>query len=216
MPFVTAVHSTGDDDLTLGGVCPESRPRAHPATRMIGRLFTWLHRLDWFTAGSLTEWHLRRVARGFGRGSRINGRCEISGARSLEIGRNVHVGHGALIRAEGGVYIGDNTHIARHLILYSVSHQYEGSRLPYDESVRSRPVTVGRNVWIGVRVTILPGASIGDGAIVGAGAVVSGVVEPLSIVGASVAGGLGSRNADHYRLLDEAQQYGGIGGRSTF
>ena len=35
------------------------------------------------------------------------------------------------------------------------------------------PVVIGRKVWFGARVTVVPGVTIGDGAIVGAGAVVT-------------------------------------------
>ena len=192
-----------------------ARLRQHAVSRVLAYPFKCLHRLDWFTAGALLEWNLRRHAKAFGPGSRVNGRCEISGTERLELGSNVHLGHGALIRAEGGVYIGDNTHIARDLILYSVSHEYQGLRLPYDDSVRARSVSIGRNVWIGVRVTILPGAQIGDGVIIGAGSVVSGTVEPLSILGANTAGVIGSRDAGHYQQLDEARSYGGVGGSHT-
>ena len=36
-----------------------------------------------------------------------------------------------------------------------------------------RPVTIGRNVWIGGGAIILPGVTIGDDAIIGAGSVVT-------------------------------------------
>jgi len=43
-------------------------------------------------------------------------------------------------------------------------------------------VFIGNDVWIGCRVTILPGVTIGDGAVIGACTVVSKNVEPYSIV----------------------------------
>ena len=36
-----------------------------------------------------------------------------------------------------------------------------------------RPVSIGRNVWIGGGAIILPGITIGDDAIIGAGSVVT-------------------------------------------
>ena len=36
-----------------------------------------------------------------------------------------------------------------------------------------RPVTIGRNVWIGGGAIILPGVTIGDDAVIGAGSVVT-------------------------------------------
>ena len=51
-------------------------------------------------------------------------------------------------------------------------------------AVAGNPLTVGHDVWIGDRVTVVSGCRrIGNGAIVAAGAVVSRDVEPYSIVG---------------------------------
>lgn len=44
------------------------------------------------------------------------------------------------------------------------------------------PVVIGRRVWLGASVTVVPGVRIGDGAIVGAGAVVTRDVPPDTIV----------------------------------
>ena len=52
--------------------------------------------------------------------------------------------------------------------------------LPKD---RDNPLTIGHDVWIGDRVTILSGCkSIGNGAVIAAGAVVTRDIEPYSVV----------------------------------
>jgi maltose O-acetyltransferase len=147
-----------------------------------------------------------------GPGCRIHGRPTITGAMHARLGANVHLGTGAFIRAEGGLSIGDNTHISRNLVLYTINHDYAGERLPYDERMRERPVVIGRNVWIGMNVCIAPGTTIGDGAIVGMGTVVFGDVPAGAIIGAASWQQIGERDADHYRRLDEAGSYGGANG----
>ena len=132
----------------------------------------------------------------------------------MEVGNNVHFGDNAFIRAEGGLTIGDNTHISRNLVLYTINHQAEGARIPYDEQLVAKPVTIGRNVWIGMNVCIAPGTTIGDGAIVGIGTVVFGDVPPLSIIGSPPWSIIGQRDEARYKRLDREQAYGGPDGVS--
>ncbi|MEP6574012.1 MAG: CatB-related O-acetyltransferase, partial [Gemmatimonadota bacterium] len=47
--------------------------------------------------------------------------------------------------------------------------------------------TVGNDVWIGYRATIMPGVTIGDGAIIATGSVVTKDVPPFAIVGGNPA-----------------------------
>ena len=37
----------------------------------------------------------------------------------------------------------------------------------------SKPIIIGKNVWIGANAMVLPGVTIGDGAVVAAGAIVT-------------------------------------------
>lgn len=50
-----------------------------------------------------------------------------------------------------------------------------------------RGVEIGKDVWIGTRVIILPGVKIGDSSILGAGAVVTKDVPSSTIVGGNPA-----------------------------
>jgi acetyltransferase-like isoleucine patch superfamily enzyme len=148
-----------------------------------------------------------------GHGVRLKGKIDLTGARKVRIGNNVHIGTGAFIRAEGGLVIGDNTHISRNLLLYTMNHDYLGTVLPYDEALLYKPVTIGRNVWIGMNVCIAPGATIGDGAIVGMGTVVAGEVPSLAIVASAPWRIVGHRDESHYQALEQEGLFGGRGGR---
>src|SRR5699024_135422 len=85
-----------------------------------------------------------------------------SGFEKAIIKKNVHIGKNAFIRAEGGLFIGENTHISRNFVCYSVNHDYEGKRLPVDDNDVYKPVHIGKNVWIGINVVVAPGTYIGD------------------------------------------------------
>ena len=144
---------------------------------------------------------------------RFNGISKITGLNNLEIGDNVHIGENAFFRAEGGLSIGNNTHFARNVVIYTHNHNYEGDYLPYDNTFRFKKVSIGKNVWGGINVTILPGTKIGDGAIIGAGATISGQIEPMEIMGAKVGQKIKSRNKNHYEKLEAENKYGGKNGQ---
>jgi maltose O-acetyltransferase len=154
---------------------------------------------------------LRKLA-ACGEGVRLNGLVRMTGASSARFGNNIHIGDNAHIRAEGGLSIGDNTHISRNLVLYTINHDYRGKRLPYDEAMVGKPVEIGANCWLGMNVTVLPGAKIGEGAIVGAGSSVRGEVPPLAIVAPSPVRVLGHRDAEHYAGRVAQRAFGGANG----
>ena len=54
--------------------------------------------------------------------------------------------------------------------------------MPYDRVRLVKPVYIGDYVWVGMRVSIIPGIRIGEGAIIGMGSVVFEDVPPLAIV----------------------------------
>jgi acetyltransferase-like isoleucine patch superfamily enzyme/2-polyprenyl-3-methyl-5-hydroxy-6-metoxy-1,4-benzoquinol methylase len=122
----------------------------------------------------------------------------ISDPSKVVIGKNVHIGNNAFIKSDGGLTIGDNTHISRNLTLYTVNHNYASDILPYNSEMIFKKVIIGKNVWIGMNVCITPGTIIGDGAIIGMGTVVSGYVPPLAIVGSQKWRILGERDKKHY------------------
>ena len=163
---------------------------------------------------SFLNWRYRQKISQIGHGVRFNGVSHVDGCDSIVIENNVHIGNNAFIKGEGGLSIGENTHISRNLVLYTVNHDYHGLRLPYDEKQVKRPVQVGRNVWIGMNVVILPGTTIGDGAIIGAGATIFGTIEPLAIIGASNPTLIKYRDEKHYNKLDQNKSYGGKNGET--
>ena len=98
--------------------------------------------------------------------------------------------------------IGRNCHIAPEVLILTQNHDYDdGVRIPYGDEFHEKPVCIGDFVWIGQRVTILPGTTIGEGAIIQAGAVVHGTIPPMAIAGGNPAKVFSQRNATRFNDL---------------
>ena len=179
---------------------------------LIDKLYQWLLLAEQRFISCQNQQWISKLKR-CGVGLHIKGAMRVSGSKYIEIGNNVHIGENAFIRGEGGLRIGDNTHISRNLVLYTVNHQYEGCRLPYDDTTMKKPVEIGCNVWIGMNVCIAPGSKIGDGAIIGIGAVISGEVPPLSIVGNQKFRVIRYRDKARYQKLEKSKAFADARGR---
>ena len=107
-----------------------------------------------------------------------------SGSKII-IGNNVGIS-GSTINATTSITIGDNTIIGSGcLITDTDSHPiYAAERnLPdWPKYTKSKPIVIGKNVFIGARSIMLKGVTIGDGAVVGAGSVVTKDVPANTIV----------------------------------
>jgi acetyltransferase-like isoleucine patch superfamily enzyme len=100
----------------------------------------------------------------------------------LEIGAHAYVGRGTVIVAIERVAIGADALIADYVTIRDQNHGTARADIPYRrQELTSRPVAVGRNVWIGAGAAVLPGAEIGDGCVVGANAVVTGSLPAGSV-----------------------------------
>jgi acetyltransferase-like isoleucine patch superfamily enzyme len=109
--------------------------------------------------------------------------------------------NGIRINGSGKVTIGNYFHSGKNLIILTSTHNYEGTRIPYDDSYVTKDVEIGDNVWIGLNVIILSGIKIGEGAIIQAGSVVVNDVPALSICGGHPAKVFSKRNEEHYYSL---------------
>ena len=102
---------------------------------------------------------------------------------NLTCGDRVSMNRGVWINAFGGITIGNDVLIGPYTIIHSANHLIPNR----EKKVRGgghekKPVSIGSDVWIGARATILPGINIGDGAVIGACSVVTHNVEPYAIV----------------------------------
>ena len=113
---------------------------------------------------------------------------------AMEIGDRSGVGINATMH--GKVIIGKDVMMGPECIIYTQNHAFDRTDIPMLEQGFSpeKPVVIGDDVWIGGRVTILPGVHIGNGAIIGAGAVVTKNVPDYAIVGGNPAKVIKYRN----------------------
>ena len=116
-------------------------------------------------------------------------------------GKNVNIEHNALFSPKvslgdysgigvnaklyGTISIGNYVMMGEDCTIITRNHRFERTDIPMMDQgfEEERPVVIGNDVWIGDRVTILPGVTIGDGCIVAAASVVTHDVPPYAIVG---------------------------------
>ena len=111
----------------------------------------------------------------------------------LKIGNSS--GIGAYSNIPGNVTIGENVMMGQECLMFTRNHQMKDKTRPMclQGMEESRPIVIGNDVWIGARVTILPGVHIGNGAVIGAGAVVTKDVPAYEVWGGNPARFLRSR-----------------------
>lgn len=100
----------------------------------------------------------------------------------IRIGDNVGIGDYSSVAGSGGLTIGRGTIIGPYFSVHPENHVFGGLHddIRNQGTVRAE-ITIGKNCWIGAKVTILSGVTIGDGCVIGAGSVVTKDLTPNSI-----------------------------------
>ena len=114
---------------------------------------------------------------------------------NFKIDKSSHLKSGTFIDCSGGVEIGKFFHTGRNLTIFSSNHNYNSSKIPYDEIPILKKVVIGDFVWCGANVTILPGVNVGEGAVIGAGSVITKSVQKNSVVAGNPAKIIGTRDS---------------------
>ena len=99
--------------------------------------------------------------------------------KNISLGKRVFINSGCRFQDQGGISIGDDCLIGHNAVLATLNHDLSPSRRA---DMHPAPITIGRNVWLGSNVTVLPGVSIGDDSVVAAGAVVTRDVPAGTVV----------------------------------
>lgn len=102
------------------------------------------------------------------------------GCKHVHMGNNIYCNSNVTFVDDEEIFIGDDTMIAPNVVICTSGHPI----LPIlreHNYVYNRPVSIGRNVWIGSGVQIMPGVTIGDHSVIGAGSVVTSEI-PANVV----------------------------------
>lgn len=167
----------------------------------------------------------------FGNESYISHLLNLSGAEYISIGDNVRFGQYGVLEAfqsekNTEITIGDNSRIGdffhfgaidfihigknvltgRFVLIIDHSHGDAQDRFsdthPIERKLFSKGgITIGDNVWIGDKATILSGVTIGNGAIIGANSVVTKDVPPHAIAAGCPARIIQDGNRDSHTEL---------------
>lgn len=92
------------------------------------------------------------------------------GSGRIEIGRYTFINYGSSIAAHSSVKIGSYCHLGHYTFVMD-NNQHDVVR--HSDLPPSEPVIIEDHVWIGSKVTILPGVRIGSQSVIGAGSVVT-------------------------------------------
>lgn len=141
-----------------------------------------------------------KTAKSIGEGLICLGNNEVT--KNTVIGKHVRL-NGVTCDGGGNINIGDHCVLASDVLILTSNHNYDkGLLIPYsDDPIINKDVIIEDFVWIGKRVTILPGTKIGEGAVIQAGAVVHGIIPPCAIIGGNPAKVFKYRDIEHFNKL---------------
>lgn len=95
-----------------------------------------------------------------------------SGA-GIVLERNTYIGHGSTLAAHRKITIGENTSIADLVSIRDHNHGFGKDIPPWECPGIIKPITIGKNCWLGAKVTIVAGVELGNNVVVGANSVVT-------------------------------------------
>lgn len=115
---------------------------------------------------------LRNLLGECGKGVEVRPTFQCDYGYNIHLERGVFLNFNCVLLDVMPIRIGEGTQIGPAVQIYAVDH-------PRDRETRleglecGKPVTVGKNVWIGGGAILLPGVTVGDDAVIGAGTVVT-------------------------------------------
>lgn len=115
----------------------------------------------------------------------------------VKIGSGVLINHSAILSASGGIEFEDGVQVAPGVRIATINHDFNERHTKYTYG----KVTIGKNAWIGMNVTICPGVTIGKYAVVAAGAVVTKDIPDYAVAGGVPAKVIKMQNPEEQKEL---------------
>lgn len=91
---------------------------------------------------------------------------------NIKAGKNLFLNFNCCILDVAPVIIGDNCMMGPNVQIYTATHPLEAT-LRNSGREFAKPISIGKNVWIGGNVVINPGITLGNNVVIGSGAVVT-------------------------------------------
>ena len=97
-------------------------------------------------------------------------KCEFG--KNITIENDIYINFGCVILDCAKVTIGSHTLLGPNVGLYAANHATDANER-INGGCYGKPIHIGKNVWLGGDVKVLPGVSIGDNTIIGTGSIVT-------------------------------------------
>ena len=114
----------------------------------------------------------------------ISSNVIIQGSGKLTLGERSFIGQNSVIGVNETINIGSEVMIAQSVSIRDTDHCFDNVNIPMSrQGIKTAPIIISNDVWIGYGAVITKGVTIGEGAIIGANAVVTKDVPPYAIMG---------------------------------
>ena len=123
--------------------------------------------------GKKREKMLKDMLAEFGEGSYIEPPLHANwGGKHVYMGKYVYANFSLTLVDDANIYIGDYTMIGPNVVIATAGHPIN-PELRQKVTQYNAEVHIGKNVWLGAGVIVMPGVTIGDNSVIGAGSIVT-------------------------------------------
>ena len=98
----------------------------------------------------------------------------------ISIGENVYIGKASILVSRDSIEIGDDAQIAEYCVIRDQDHSMY-ARPIRSSGFKKSSIKIGKDCWLGAKVTVLRGSVIGEGAVIGAHSLVRGEIPPYTL-----------------------------------